>query len=79
MEVLMMVVIAVSNIACFITGAKIGQKTERGESIQIVPGPLTAPKHSRESKEDRLERERMEKILKNIDAYDGSEAYQQDI
>lgn len=79
MEILMVAVIAASNIACFVIGAKIGQKSAKGEEISVIPEPLAAAKHSRESKEAQLKRERMEAILKNIDIYDGSAAHQQDI
>lgn len=79
MEILMVAVIAASNIACFAIGAKIGQKSAKGEEISIVSEPLAAAKHSRESKEAQLKRERTEAILKNIDAYDGTAAYQEDI
>lgn len=76
---LMVAVIAASNIACFVIGAKVGQKAAKGEDIHIASEPLTAVKRSRESKEAQMKRERMETILKNIDLYDGSEAHQEDV
>lgn len=79
MDILLVAVIAASNIVCFTIGAKIGQKAAKGEEIRIVPEPLLEAKHSRESKEAQLKREQMEMILKNIDIYDGSAAHQQDI
>lgn len=79
MEILMVAVIAASNIACFVIGAKIGQRAANGEEIGVASEPLVVAKHSRESKEAQLKRERTEAILKNIDAYDGTAAYQEDI
>lgn len=79
MEILMVAVIAVSNIACFVIGAKIGQKVAKGEPISVKPELPIAARHGRESDEERWQRERMETILKNIDLYDGSEAHQEDV
>lgn len=80
MEILLVAVVALGNIACFAIGAKVGQKVSRGEEIRLPKvDPLEGLRRGQERKETKLERERMDTILRNIDLYDGSGAHQADI
>lgn len=80
MEILLVAVVAICNIACFAIGAKVGQTVSRGEEIKLPKiDPLAAIRHGNESEAARIERERMDTILQNIDMYDGSEAHQKDV
>lgn len=80
MEILLVAVIALGNIACFIVGAKVSQQAHRGEEIKLPKVSVTgAIRHRRENKETELERERIDTILRNIDQYDGSENCQVDV
>lgn len=80
MEVLLFAVMAVSNIVCFIIGAKVGQAVSKGEKIETPT--LDPPKAYRENeakKEAQKEQERLEAIMRNIESYDGTAAGQQDV
>lgn len=80
MEILLVAVIAICNIACFVIGARVGQKVQRGEEIRLPETtPIAAIRPRRESREDKMERERLDAILRNIDRYDGSTARQEDV
>lgn len=80
MEILLVAVVAICNIACFAIGAKVGQRVSRGEEITLPkPEPMAAVRHRQETKEAQIERERTEAILRNIDLYDGSGAHQEDV
>jgi len=65
MEIIGMVVVSLSNIACFLLGMKASGKE------------LALPR--REQKEVRRERERVETILRNIDNFDGTAFGQEDV
>lgn len=68
------------NICSFIIGAKIGQKVNRGESIEL---PRIEPKNPiktfNENKEAKKEQERNRIIAENIDTYNGTPYGQQEL
>lgn len=67
-------------VACFFVGAMIGQKVSRGETLELPKiDPLKAIREHQDRKEAERERERYEAIVRNIDAYDGTGAHQEDI
>lgn len=66
MEVLLALTVAAGCIASFLTGAKVGMAAARGEEIN-----LPRIRHSREP-EKTAQESRMETILRNIEAYDGT-------
>lgn len=79
MEYLLLVVfICLSNIACLIAGAKVGQKAYRGEEIKL-PNPVEKVKSVKETQEYRKEQEALDTMLYNIDVYDGTGLGQRDI
>ncbi len=78
MDIVVLVVFAVSNIACFVIGAKVGQKVVKGERIDL-PSPAKAIREHKEQKKADAKRDRMETILQNIDMYDGTSAGQKDV
>lgn len=67
------------NIICFIIGAKIGQTAYRGENIRLSVSPIEAIKHKRIKKQVEQRQETAEKILNNIEKYDGTAKGQEDI
>ena len=75
---LLVVFICLSNIACLIVGAKIGQKAYRGEEIRI-PDPVAKAQSIKDSQEYRKEQEALDTMLYNIDVYDGTGLGQKDI
>lgn len=79
MESLLLVVfISLSNIACLIVGAKIGQKAYRGEDIKL-PDPVAKVQSFKDSQEHKKEQEALETMMYNIDVYDGTGLGQKDI
>ena len=80
MEVLLMAVMAASNILCFLIGARVGQKVIKGEEVQIPTiNPMEAVREHQERKEAQMEKERIDKILRNIDNYDGTPYGQEEV
>jgi hypothetical protein len=80
MEVLLFAVMAVSNIVCFIIGAKVGQAVSKGEKIETPTlDPLKAYRENEAKKEAQKEQQWREAVLRNIESYDGTAAGQQDV
>ena len=80
MEVLLMAVISLSNIACFLIGARVGQKVSRGEPV-VLPtvNPMKAYQENKAKKEAEMEKSKIDTILRNIDNYDGTAFGQEDV
>ena len=79
-ELLLVVVICLSNIACMVVGVKVGQIAYRGEEIAMnLPNPVGKVKSFKEPQEAKKEREAVETMLYNIDVYDGTSLGQRDI
>lgn len=79
MEMLLLVVfICLSNVACLIVGARIGQKAYRGEEIKL-PNPVEKAKSIKADQESKKEQEAIDTMLYNIDVYDGTGLGQKDI
>jgi hypothetical protein len=67
-------------IACFVIGAKIGQMASKGEKIEMPKlDPLKAVRESRARKEVEKKQTEREKVLRNIDRYDGTSRGQEDV
>lgn len=80
MEVLLLAVMGVTNIACFIIGAKVGQKVQKGEDIKVPSlNPLQAIREREEREKAEEEQEKLDTILQNIERYDGTPNGQKDV
>lgn len=80
MEVLLLAVMAASNIVCFIIGAKVGQAVSKGERIETPAiDPLKAYREHEAKREAQKEQERLDTIMRNIETYDGTGAGQEDV
>jgi hypothetical protein len=80
MEVLTIAVMGVVCITCFMIGAKVGQTVSRGEKVELPSiDPLKAVREHQEKKAEEKERNRLDTILRNIEAYDGTEGMQEDV
>lgn len=67
-------------VACFLIGAKVGQTASNGERIELPKiDPLKAIRERENRKEAEREQERIETIMRNIEAYDGTGAHQEDV
>ena len=78
MEVMLMAVLAASNILCFLIGAKVGQTVSKGETIE-APNPIKAVREHKAKQEAQVEKDRIDTILRNIDNYDGTGSNQEDV
>lgn len=80
MEVLLLAIMCASNIVCFIIGARVGQMVRKGEKVEIPSvSPVKAVREHEERKARKAEQERLEVILRNIEAYDGTARGQEDV
>lgn len=80
MEVLLFAVMAISNIVCFIIGAKVGQAVSKGEEIKTPAiDPLKAYREHEAKREAQKEQERLDTIMRNIEAYDGTGDGQEEV
>lgn len=68
------------NIICFYLGARVGQKTSKGEEIKLPEvNPAKKFKEYKENKEEQYEKRKLEIIMQNIERYDGTSMGQQDV
>lgn len=80
MEVLLLAVMCAANIFCFMIGAKVGQTVVKGEKVEMPSiDPLKAVREHEARREAQREQDRLNAILRNIEAYDGTGQGQEDI
>ena len=78
--VLLLAIASLSNIACFVIGAKVGQKVVKDEPIETPDvNPFKAYREKQEKKEEEAAKNRIDTILRNIDNYDGTGNGQEDV
>lgn len=75
-----LLIFGITNILCFVIGAKVGQKVTKGEDIKLPNvNPMEAIRAHQNKVEARIEQDRMDTIMRNIEAYDGTGRGQEDI
>lgn len=80
MELLLVLCTGLMNVLCFFIGAKLGQASAKGETIEAPNlNPFDMAREHKEKKEQRLEQDRVKTLLENIDNYDGTSIGQKDI
>ena len=80
MEALTIAVIAVSNILCFMVGAKVGQTVSKGERVELPSiDPVKAVREHKAKMEAYREQDRQDTIMQNIENYDGTSNGQKDV
>lgn len=80
MEVLLLLVMGAVNIACFMIGARVGQKVTKGEEIKLpTVNPMELVQEQREKRAAQEERNKLDTILRNIESYDGTAYGQEDV
>lgn len=68
------------NVLCFVIGAKVGQAVSKGEEVKLpTVNPLEAVREHNAKKEAEIEQSKIEKIMQNIERYDGTGRGQQDV
>lgn len=80
MEAVIMGILSLSNIACFILGAVVMQKSQKDERIVLPPAnPFKGFLDSKAKKEAQMEQNRVDTILRNIENFDGTSKGQEDV
>ena len=78
--VLLLAIASLSNIACFVIGAKVGQKVVKNEPIETPSvNPFKAYRERQELKEAEATKSKIDTILRNIDNYVGTDYGQEDV
>ena len=73
-------VASLTNIACFVIGAKVGQTVSKGDVI-LTPtiNPMKAYREHQAQKEADREKDKYNTVMRNIDSYDGTGYGQEDV
>lgn len=80
MEIILLLVMSISNIVCLLVGAKIGQTVSKGEAIEMPSvNPIEAIREHNDKREADKEQDRLETIMRNIERYDGSANGQEEV
>lgn len=80
MEVLLLIVMCLSNILCFMIGAKVGQAVSKGERVELPKvDPMKAARERQDRKEAEKDQAWLDAVKRNIDTYNGSAEGQTDI
>jgi hypothetical protein len=80
MEVLLLAVMGITNIFCFMIGAKVGQAVSKGEPVELPElNPMKIAREHEARKEAEREQERVSAILQNIEGYNGTDYGQRDV
>lgn len=77
-------VLALVNLAFFVAGVKIALIIMSGQEARLsILHPIETAKKRKEKKEEKMEaeieREKLETVLRNIEAYDGTPLRQEDV
>ena len=75
-------VMGITNVLCFMVGAKVGMAVKKGENISLelpTANPIETFKTHKSKKVEQKERDRLDAIMQNIDCYDGTSIGQRDI
>lgn len=80
MEIIILAVFSLSNILCFMLGARVGQQAHKGEEIKLPEiNPMEIYRKHQSNKEALRVKEKVDAIMRNIDTYDGTPEGQEDI
>ena len=80
MEALLLLIMGAYGVVCFLVGASIRQKVDKGEPVELPKvNPMEKIKERRERKEVEKQQEWKEAVLRNIEAYDGTAMGQKDV
>lgn len=77
---IIMVLFVISNVLCLIIGANVGMKASKGESIELPTiNPVEVYKKHEAKREAEMEQNKIETIMRNIEAYNGTSIGQKDV
>lgn len=77
---LLFFIFGVSNIFCFIIGAKVGQTVSNGKDIELPNlNPVDMVRSHQERKAAKEEQSRLDTLMENINSYNGTSFGQKDL
>lgn len=80
MEALLLAIMGAVNILCFMVGAKVGQTVSKGEEVKLpTVDPVKAVREHLDRKEAEYEQNRIDTIMRNIEAYNGTADGQEEV
>lgn len=79
MEVIIMGILSLSNIACFALGAVVMQKAQKNEPINLPTFEFKREQDKRAKREAQKEQEKFDAIMRNVENYDGTSFGQEDV
>ena len=80
METIIIVAVSALNIVCFLIGATVGFRVQKGEPpVEAPKNPVKAVMEREDKRHAKEEQERLDTILRNIERYDGTERGQEDV
>ena len=79
MDTLSLAIMGAVNIICFVIGAKVGQTAQKGEDIKLEIPTVRPAGGLKQKRVERAEQDRMETIMRNIEAYDGTSIGQREV
>lgn len=78
--ILIIAAVGIMNILCFFLGAKVGQTVSRGEVIETpTVNPFEVYQNHVARKDAEREQNRIDTIMRNIEAFDGTSRGQEDV
>ena len=67
-------------ISCFVIGAKVGQSVSKGEKVEMPKiDPFKVHREREARKEMKMQQDKLNTVLRNIDRYDGTSRGQEDV
>lgn len=80
MDILLIPIVGVLNIACFVIGARVGQRVSRGEAIETPSlNPMQAIRVHQDRKKLKRQQDKFDIIEHNIGIYNGTDEGQKDV
>lgn len=80
MDILLVLTVGALCIGCFVIGAKVGQTVSKDESLELPSvNPFEIHRKHEAQKEAQMERDKIDTIMRNIEAYDGTGKGQEDV
>ena len=79
-NIILILVVGALCIVCFFVGAKVEQKVNKGETLELPKvNPIEIIREKQEKREAKKEQERIDTIMRNIEMYDGTSNGQEDV
>lgn len=80
MDIILVIAVGLLCIGSFCVGAIVGQTVSKGEDIELPSiNPLEAYRKHEAKKEAEAEQNKIDTIMQNIEAYNGTSAGQKDV